>query len=262
AVPILAVPSETISFNEWNITVERSNILKSMCTQGANVCEKNSANCCELCTYKHALNLPHLPGLVFHKNKLMLENKYGAKMQFGPMDALKFVDNGKDEALEVACAQKWCDTRSELMKCKRFDWTFTSPYQGTLNEEFRAEPTDIPINKDKLLQREDILFFDDITLYEDELHDQGISKMSVRIRVMASGFLILLRHFLRVDDVLIRLHDTRFYWEIENDYILKEFVHREAPCSLLQDVISIWTNPDELQNYLPVAVRELHKLYF
>lgn len=53
-------------------------------------------------------------------------------------------------------------------------------------------------------------------------------------RVMPSGFFVLLRHFLRIDDVLIRMHDTRFHCEIENDYILKEYIHREAPCSELQ----------------------------
>lgn len=53
-------------------------------------------------------------------------------------------------------------------------------------------------------------------------------------RVMPSGFFVLLRHFLRIDDVLIRMHDTRFHCEIENDYILKEYIHREAPCTALQ----------------------------
>lgn len=53
-------------------------------------------------------------------------------------------------------------------------------------------------------------------------------------RVMPSGFFVLLRHFLRIDDVLIRMHDTRYHCEIENDYILKEYIHREAPCTELQ----------------------------
>lgn len=140
-------------------------------------------------------------------------------------------------------------------KFKPFDWTFTSTYQGTLNEKFRSEPTEQTLNKMKLMQRENILFYHDLTLYEDELHDHGISVMSVRIvsrlaessssylivftslsmqRVMPSGFFVLLRHFLRIDDVLIRMHDTRFHYEIENDYILKEYIHREAPCTELQ----------------------------
>lgn len=66
-------------------------------------------------------------------------------------------------------------------KFKPFDWTFTSTYQGTLNEKFRSEPTEQTLNKMKLMQRENILFYHDLTLYEDELHDHGISVMSVRI---------------------------------------------------------------------------------
>lgn len=60
---------------------------------------------------------------------------------------------------------------------------------------------------------------------------------------MPSGFFVLLRHFLRIDDVLIRMHDTRYHWEIENAYILKEYIHREAPCSELQ------VNPTILLNF-------------
>lgn len=66
-------------------------------------------------------------------------------------------------------------------KYKPFDWTFTSTYQGTLNEHFRSEVTEQTLNKMKLMQRENILFYHDLTLYEDELHDHGISAMSVRI---------------------------------------------------------------------------------
>lgn len=53
---------------------------------------------------------------------------------------------------------------------------------------------------------------------------------------MLSGFFILLRHFLRVDNVLLRMHDTRFHYEIENDYILKEFTKREATYKELNKV--------------------------
>ncbi|XP_030378456.1 TIP41-like protein [Scaptodrosophila lebanonensis] len=265
-VPRLPVDSESISFNDWLISYEKSHILKSICKQGSTkCCEKDDANCCELCHYQYSLELPHLPDMVFHKNRLVLKHKDGASLEFMPMDALALVANGKQQALEVACAQEWRETRSEQTmeeKFKPFDWTFTSTYQGTMNEKFRSEATEQTLNKFKLMQRENIIFYHDLTLYEDELHDHGISVMSVRIRVMPSGFFILLRHFLRIDNVLIRMHDTRFHHEVENDYILKEYIHREAPCSDLQSSVAFWTNPDEMQNYLPVKTKELQKLYF
>lgn len=66
-------------------------------------------------------------------------------------------------------------------KFKPFDWTFTSTYQGTMNDKVRTECTDQTLNKFKLMQRENIMFYHDLTLFEDELHDHGISVMSVRI---------------------------------------------------------------------------------
>lgn len=37
------------------------------------------------------------------------------------------------------------------------------------------------LNIEKLKQRENILFYDDITLFEDELHDSGISNLNVKL---------------------------------------------------------------------------------
>ncbi|XP_064540953.1 TIP41-like protein [Drosophila montana] len=248
----LPLDYESIRFNDWSISYEKSHILKSICHLGSGKsCDKDDANRCDLCKYQHSLELPHLPDMVF--------------LEFKPMDALALVANGKQAALEVACAQVWRETRPEQnleQKYKPFDWTFTTTYRGTLNDKFRTELTDQTLNKMKLMQRENLLFYHDLTLYEDELHDHGISSMSVRIRVMPSGFFVLLRHFLRIDNVLIRMHDTRFHWEIEHDYILREYIYREAPCSELQTLTSFWTNPDEMQHFLPVKTKQLHKLYF
>ncbi|UZJ55442.1 hypothetical protein CBS101457_004762 [Exobasidium rhododendri] len=58
---------------------------------------------------------------------------------------------------------------------------------------------------------EPILFYDDVMLFEDELGDNGSSMLSVKIRVMPSGILVLQRFFLRVDNVVFRIFDTRMY---------------------------------------------------
>lgn len=59
---------------------------------------------------------------------------------------------------------------------------------------------------------------------------------------MPSGFFILLRHFLRVDNVLLKIHDTRFHYEIENNYIFKEFTQRGATYAELKNVSIIYYN--------------------
>ncbi|SNX82696.1 related to TIP41 - negatively regulates the TOR signaling pathway [Melanopsichium pennsylvanicum] len=69
----------------------------------------------------------------------------------------------------------------------------------------------IPVERLGPSSGEPILFYDDIVLYEDELADNGSSIVNVKVRVMPSGFLVLQRFFLRVDDVIFRVFDTRLY---------------------------------------------------
>lgn len=65
-------------------------------------------------------------------------------------------------------------------KIKPFDWTFTTDYKGTMNG-FDVEETTEKIDLNKLRQKEKILFYHDLTLFEDELHDNGIAVCSVKI---------------------------------------------------------------------------------
>lgn len=65
-------------------------------------------------------------------------------------------------------------------------------------------------------------------LYEDELSDNGMSQLSFRCRVMPKCFLILLRYWLRVDNVIIRINDTRIYGEFGKDHILRHYQEKEA----------------------------------
>lgn len=264
-VSCLPKNSETIDFEGWNITYEKSHILKSVCSNGNENCPQNSPDCCELCTYRYALELPHLPDMVFHKNKLTLIHSSGAKLEFKPMDALHLVENGK-QPLQVACAEEWQESRSGHHleeKFKPFDWTFSTNYQGTLSENIRIEETDLKLDIFKLMQKEKILFYHELTLFEDELHDNGISSCSVKIRVMPSGFYILLRYFLRVDKVMLKINDTRFHFEIENDFILKEYTAREAKYEELKTVPpALFTVPHEIEKFLPIKEKKTFKLFF
>lgn len=121
--------------------------------------------------------------MVFAKNKLILTHKNGAQIEFNPLDALRRVENGKS-SIQVACADEWKDTRPDsnlLEEVKPFDWSFSTDYQGTLNEKVRLETTNIRLDMFKLMQKERLLFFHEISLFEDELHDHGISMCSVKI---------------------------------------------------------------------------------
>lgn len=45
---------------------------------------------------------------------------------------------------------------------------------------------------------------------------------------MPGSFFILLRYFLRIDNVMLRINDTRIYHEFGKNYLLREFTSREA----------------------------------
>lgn len=204
------------------------------------------------------MKLPHLPDMVFHKNTLTLEHENGAKISFGPLEALKKVRNEKLE-LRVSCSDEWRESRPKdktKEKLKPFDWSFATDYQGNINDKFEAEATDMKIDKFKLMVKEQILFYEDLTLFEDELHDNGTSVSSVKIRVMPSGFYVLLRFFLRVDNVLIRMNETRYHWETHTDFILKEYTSREANYERLKNVPpALYISPNEIADHLPVIQR-------
>lgn len=134
--------------------------------------------------YEFKLELPHLPEMVFSKNKLVLTHKNGATIEFNPLDALSKVQNGKS-TIHVACADEWKSSRSSeagnLEEVKPFDWSFSTDYQGTFSEKIRCEDTDAKLDIFKLMQKEKILFYQELTLFEDELHDHGIAACSVKI---------------------------------------------------------------------------------
>jgi len=124
------------------------------------------------------------------------------------------------------------------------DWTFTTLYRGTiehngtkLTEQEIQESHDQwlqkghpleNINFERLMQHDDILFYDDILLYQDELHDHGESRINVKTRVMSHGFFCLLRFFMRVDGVCVRIIDTRLYHDFQSKVVVREFSWHES----------------------------------
>lgn len=217
--------------------------------------------------YYQILQLPSLPEMVFFKNSLKLTHAGGACLEFTAMDALKHVKD-IDNSLKVDCAEEWQVSRPGALleeKFKPFDWTFSSDYQGTLNDVFKVEECQEGINFTKLMQREPIMFSSEVALYEDELHDHGVSSCNVKVRVMPSGYYILLRFFLRVDNVLMRINDSRFHFEVENNYIMKEFTSRECNIEYLKSKhvpLSLCTVPEHIEKHLPVKIKQCFKLIF
>ncbi|KAF4619563.1 hypothetical protein D9613_004986 [Agrocybe pediades] len=137
---------------------------------------------------------------------------------------------------------------------KPYDWTYTTTYPGHESVEpkdpsqtvpgsfgFTWKPAD-PENTSNIiplaeLSRPDpILFYAEIPLFEDELHDNGSSSLLVRIRVMPKSFFILARFTLRVDNVLFRTYDTRIFHAFASSppLLVREKSGWEAPYERVQ----------------------------
>ncbi|KAL7552139.1 hypothetical protein ACHAWF_015349 [Thalassiosira exigua] len=109
-----------------------------------------------------------------------------------------------------------------------YDWTFSSPYAGSvcphdttdaadvrqsINNRGRWQPlqhSHIPFS---LLRdtSQPILLFDDIHLYEDDLHDNGDVSLNIKVRVMPRCWYVLQQLFVRVDRVRVRCREVRYF---------------------------------------------------
>ena len=216
------------------------------------------------------LKLPHLPDMVFSQNFLQLTRDNNASITFAPHEALLQV-NDHEDLVHVAGAREWLEARSESAHLHNivhpFDWTYTpSDYKGTVSTSVRTSETEDRIDYEKLKVRERILFYEDLVLYEDELDDNGCSKLSVKIRVMPSGFFCLQRFYLRVDHRLIRVIDTRLYCSADQPtVVLREYSERESSIENLRDKgvsASLWTDQNEIVNHLETKREIFEKMDF
>lgn len=120
---------------------------------------------------------------------------------------------------------------------KPFDWSYSTDYKGTIRPSVALfEPTKTPIPLELLKRPDPILFFDEIILYEDEMADNGITMYSCKIRVMPERLLLLCRFFMRLDNVLLRIRDTRIYIELVTREVIREYVAKEERYEIVRQV--------------------------
>jgi len=252
-----AATEESFEFLTWTLTTKKSHILPSV-TSTTSPCSNHHLAF-------HSLSLPHLPDMVFPDNILKIQHSNGSGIEFNALEALKVV-NDKEDTVKVAIAEAWKESRAGVDISHKvshpFDWTFTTDYSGTVFGVATAESTDLRIDMEKLKQKEKILFFDEIHLYEDELADHGCASCSIKVRVMPSGFFVLHRFYLRVDDVLIRINDTRLYFEKGKEYILREYTSRQSKTKDLKVPRVFWGDPNEISQHLPLTTSTFEKINF
>ncbi|KAJ3168639.1 hypothetical protein HDU88_001532 [Geranomyces variabilis] len=213
-------PEKGIELRGWRITTSKVAIF-------------NSA---ELDRAAQELSVPN-PEMLFGNNHLTLTHEAsGVNITFRAVDALKRVDASPNaaEGIKVAVAAHWTKNNADAAEklkgvVKPYDWTYTTDYTGTLvHGAFeQAGKNDAGIDFEKLKRPDPILFYDELVLYEDELADNGTAILTLRVRVMPTCFLVLLRFFLRVDGVLFRVNDTRLYHEFGTNRVVREYSSRD-----------------------------------
>ncbi|CAA7019917.1 unnamed protein product [Microthlaspi erraticum] len=252
----------------WEIETIRGTILTSLAVE----------------EWEEKLKTSHLPEMVFGENALVLKHlSSNTKIHFNAFDALA---GWKQEGLppvEVPAAEKWkFRSKPSQQVILDYDYTFTTPYRGSEAVEkdreeavakegeasLQWEDCEEQIDLAALSLKEPILFYDEVVLYEDELADNGVSLLTVKVRVMPSSWFLLLRFWLRVDGVLMRLRETRMHYVFgkgETPTVLRESCWREATFQSLSAKgypvdLAVYSDPSSISQRLPVIKKMTQKL--
>lgn len=180
-----------------------------------------------------SLGIP-MPEMIFGDNLVAIEHvPSGWSLSFSTPEALDKVDKTDKHMLKVAYARDWESTREGTTKgikevVKPYDWSYSTTYAGT-ESTGKLEPSSTAKIPLELLKRRDpILFFDEVVLYESELDDNGTSVYSAKLRVHEHRMLLLCRLFMRLDNVIVRIRDTRIYVDFDTDEVIREYTAKEA----------------------------------
>lgn len=236
-------PAE-FDIGEWHIETNQTSILSAP----------------EIDAATARLGLP-MPEMIFGNNYVLLKHApTGFEMRFNTLAALDLVDKTgeRDGLVQVSYSKAWQKSREstaannpdEVIQgiVKPFDWTYTTAYKGESSHELTQAPDNtstgpngtveqgnggdennsgFEIPFDRLRRPDPILFYKEIPLYEDELGDNGIVSYTIKLRVMPERLLLLARFFLRVDNVMFRIRDTRVFIEFSENLVLREYQERE-----------------------------------
>ena len=225
------------SYKGWDFYSHTENMLNS---KDLDILIKNKE--------ENGLYISHLPEIFYGFNRLFLINEsQNFCYEFNPLQMLSLTNNNvrqkllKEKEIYYIPTQaksqysKTDDTKNEM------DWSFSSPYMGhitsinncimnkyypKINEtkKFRTEKSNITFPEIKV---ENVLNYNQVHFFEDELGDIGLSEGKIGFGVMDQCFLGLMRCYLRVDNMLVRNIDTKIYHKFGEKYIVRNFSVKE-----------------------------------
>ena len=225
------------SYKGWDFYSHTENMLNS---KDLDILIKNKE--------ENGLYISHLPEIFYGFNRLFLINEsQNFCYEFNPLQMLSLTNNNvrqkllKEKEIYYIPTQaksqysKTDDTKNEM------DWSFSSPYMGhitsinncimnkyypKINEtkKFRTEKSNMIFPEIKV---ENVLNYNQVQFFEDELGDIGLSEGKIGFGVMDQCFLGLMRCYLRVDNMLVRNIDTKIYHKFGEKYIIRNFTVKE-----------------------------------
>lgn len=242
------VKAFTTTNNAWRITTRKLPILK------ADPIEALSKD----------LSIP-IPEMIFGDNFVSITHlQTNWSLSFNARDALDRVSKTEQGMLQVAVAEEWKKERSHQEEVKQvvkpFDWSYSTDYKGTTKkndakgEWQKSDQIKSPVRTDLLSRPDPILFFDEVDLYEDELADNGIALLRIKLRVMPERLLLLSRFFLRLDGVIVRIRDTRVYIEHATNKVIRQYTAKEEKYDVVQEKLK------GMRENAPEAFRDPNKI--
>ena len=111
----------------------------------------------------------------------------------------------------------------------------------------------IPV--DKLGPENPIVFYQQGSLYEDELDDNGLIQYEYKFRSMGASWFGLIRNYARIDEVAVHIYDTRLYWEEGWGKVARQFMVKTASWAELK------ASPFDFQMGWNMNPNQSHLLY-
>ena len=197
---------------------------------------------------ENKLHINHLPEIFYGFNRLFLINKSkNFCYEFNPLQMLSLANYNlrkqllkEKEIYYIPNQAKSQYSKTDDSKNEE-DWSFSSPYMGHITsinncpmgkyyaeiketKVFKKEKTDLKYPETKV---ENVLNYNQIHFFEDELGDIGFSEGKIGFGVMDQCFLGLMRCYLRVDNMVVRNIDTKIYHKFGDKYIIRNFLVKE-----------------------------------
>ena len=225
------------SYKGWDFYSHTENMLNS---KDLDILIKNKE--------ENGLYISHLPEIFYGFNRLFLLNEsQNFCYEFNPLQMLSLTNNNVRQKLLKQKEIYYIPTQAKSQYSKtddtknEMDWSFSSPYMGhitsinncimnkyypKINEtkKFRTEKSNITFPEIKV---ENVLNYNQVQFFEDELGDIGLSEGKIGFGVMDQCFLGLMRCYLRVDNMLVRNIDTKIYHKFGEKYFIRNFSVKE-----------------------------------